>query len=396
MLFSWHGVDSQGFKVQGKDKAADVRVLTAHLQSQKICVLGVKKISPPMKPFLKISSRKITEFTRQLAVLCDANIDLIQAFSLLIQQEKNLKFKKLIEALKNEIENGASLSDAFNHFPDQFDKIYCGILQSGEQSGALGVMLMHLAHYQENMLELKTKIIKALFYPLTLVSTATLITLGLLLYVVPQFKTIFNGFGAQLPKFTLFIIGMAQILQKQIIIFLAVMLAVIFVYHYFLKKSAGFHHWRDKIKLHLPFFNHFIINSNFARWTRIMCTLLTAQLSLIHSLQITNQTFANLTLQSEMQKIINRIKEGDAFHQALAHHPYFPKQLISFLSVGESTGRLPQMLQRMAQVQQSRLDSQIDYFSKWLEPAAMLILAVMVGSLIIGMYLPIFQLGAIL
>lgn len=396
MLFNWHGINSKGLIVQGKDKAADAKMLIAQLQEQEICVLSIKKISSVANPFSKISPQKISGFTRQLAVLCDANVDLIQSFTLLIQQEKNLRFKKIIEALKNEIENGASLSEAFNHFPNHFDKIFCGILQSGEQSGTLSAMLMHLAEYQENMLELSAKIIKALFYPLTLVFTATLITLGLLLYVVPQFKTIFSGFGAQLPKFTLFIIDISQIIQNQIIFFMVSLITIFIIYLYFLKNSARFNHWQDKIKLYLPFFNHFIKNSTFARWTRIMSTLLTAQMSLIDSLQIANQTLANLTLQLEMQKVINRIKEGEAFHQALTNHPHFPQQLVSLLTVGESTGRLPQMLQRMAQVQQSMLDRQIDYISKWLEPASMLILAVMIGGLIIGMYLPIFQLGAIL
>ncbi len=396
MLFNWQGINAKGLKVQGKDHAANVKILLAQLQHREICVLSIKKIYGVANPALKASSRKIMEFTRQMALLNEANFELIQSLQLLIQQEKNLRFKKIINALKLAIENGASLAEAFSHFPHHFDKMYCGIIQSGEQSGTLGAMLMHLAQYQENLLESKVKITKALFYPITLIFTTTLITLGLLLYVIPQFQTIFSSFGAPLPAFTLLIIHISQTLQNQMIVFLITSVLFFSIYLFFLKNTSAYQHWRDRIKLALPFCKQLIIANTFARWTRIMSTLLTAQLPLIESLQIANQTLVNLTLQSEMEKSIELIKEGQAFYQALATHKYFPKQLISILSVGENTGRLPQVLQKMAQTQQSMLDRQIDYFSKWLEPVSMLLLAIMVGSLIIGMYLPIFQLGAIL
>ena len=395
-LYEWQGINAAGQRVQDQQTAANSHDLYNQLQNQGIVVIKIKKKLLLFGKFQKISMKQLAEFTHQLGILCQANVDLVTALQITVHEEYHTDLEKLIIAIKKNIENGMSLAESLNHFPLFFDKVYCALIEAGEQSGTLGKMLMQLADYQEKMLALRAKIAKALFYPAAVAVVATLITIGLLIFVVPQFKSIFNSFGAQLPGFTQVVIQISNALQVHAKKFLILIVIIVTCCRYSIRHFVKAQAWRDKILLRLPMVGRLLTVAFLARWTRLLATLLRAGLSLVDALRIAGKSISNQKIQRQMEEVIQRVIAGGAFNQALSIHTCFSSRITQMVAVGENTGQLSTMLEKIADGQQISLDRSIDYFSKWLEPAVMMILAIVTGGLIIAMYLPVFKLGAAL
>jgi type IV pilus assembly protein PilC len=344
----------------------------------------------------QISVKKLAEFTHQLATLCQAKIDLSQALFILIQEENNLNMKSMMMTIKNNIENGMSFSESLSAFPKYFDTIYCGLVAAGEKSGALENILLQLSSYQDRRLELRAKIAQSLFYPSIVLASAIFMTIGLLIFVVPQFTHIFNSFGAKLPLFTQCVIHISQILQHDSLQLLVVVITGVLVYRYILRRWTWFRMQQAIFLWRLPMIGPLLMTALLAGWTRLLATLLKADLSLMESLQIAGQTITHPSLRMVMGDMMDRIGGGSTFSEALAVHERWFRAIVQMVTVGENAGQLAMMLEKIADIQQKALDQRVNYLSKWLEPAVMLILAGITGSLIIAIYLPVFRLGGVI
>ena len=265
--------------------------------------------------------------------------------------------------------------------------------QAGEQSGTLGQMLTQLADHQEQILNLQTKIIKTLFYPLTILVVAMLITSGLLIFVVPQFENIFKNFNAQLPLFTQIVIKIAHEMRRYGAIICICFFSMGMLYHKFGKDWQKWQAYKDHLLLQLPWLANLFLKAIFSRWSRVLATLLAAGLPLLSALQISLPTIDNKFFQNSLLMIIKQVNDGQAFSSALQNNPLFPYYIVQMIIVGEHSGQMTTMLYNIAENQQIALDKSIDYFSKWLEPMMMLLIAIFTAALIIAMYLPVFNLG---
>jgi len=395
--FKWTGVDQSGLIIQGSECAENYEKLRLKLQVRSITVLKIKKQNNHLKARKKkISSKLLADFSRQIAILIQAKVDLINSLQIIIQEQKHPHLITLLKNIKLNIEQGHTFADTLKQYPLYFDKVYCGLIHAGEQSGTLGEMLQQLADHQDKMLHLRSKIIKALFYPTAVALIALSITVGLLIFVVPQFKNIFMSFGAQLPWFTQVVLHLSSLVQKEALKIILIIGCLIMTCRFLSEKFSFIKSGLDLGFLKIPFVGKIILSAFLTQWASILATLLTAGLSLIDSLEIAQKTVTNLTLQSIMESVQNKVSSGALFYQALSSYEYFPQRCIQMIAIGENSGQLALMLQKIADGQQRSLDDYVDYFSKWLEPITMIFLAIITGSLIIAMYLPVFKLGAAL
>lgn len=330
-----------------------------------------------------------------MSALLNANIDLIKSLEIAMEQQPPVIFQ-LISFIKENIETGMTLSNSLEKFPNVFDEIYRGLVHAGEQSGKLAKIFEILSEYQEKSLVFRTKMLKSLFYPVTVSMVGLLIIIGLMIFVVPQFKNIFNNFNAQLPWFTEFVIFLATQLKIQITFLLFFLLVIFFSHHYFLRNSEKYHSRWDHVYLKFPILGQLCIATNLAKWSRLMSTLLSAELPLILSLNLANQIIINKKIHSTMALIVRQITSGHSFSSALAEHSFLPRTIIQMIIVGEAIGQLNEVMNKIADQQQLLVDQTVEQFSKWIEPIIILILAIVMGSLIIAMYLPVFKLGSVL
>lgn len=397
--YFFQGIDANGKKIHGKETACNLQQLHEKLKARGISVLKTKvliSLSLFDKLNRKIPQKTLLDFTRQLGMLCQANLDLVNALHIISQEMTHPVLRKLIFSIKNDIENGLNFGKALEKYPQYFDKIFCGLVNAGEQSGTLSEMLTQLADHQEQMVGLRAKITKALFYPSAIILAAILITSGLLIFVVPQFKNIFSSFGAELPLFTQWVIRISGAIQTQSgksLVFLGMMALI---YQWIMKKYEKSIQWRDQQLLRLPLIGQWLTAAIFARWTRTLATLLFAGIPLVDALETAGKMITNRCCQRDMAALIAQINTGAGFYQAFADNPRFPQRIAQMISVGESGGQLAEMLNQIARLEQAALDRAIETVSQWLEPTVMLILAVLIGGLIIAMYLPIFRLGAVM
>ncbi|MBS0350993.1 MAG: type II secretion system F family protein [Proteobacteria bacterium] len=390
--FYWYGIDSNGLKITGQESASDQDALKRALQKQGITLLSIRKKYFQKKK--RVSFLQISEFTASLAILLQANIGLMESLQIILEENTNSVMKDIIGRIKQNLEQGLSFNQALRQLPKYFDTLYCSLIAAGESSGTLTYMLALLSEYQHRLIHLRSKIIKSLFYPATVTIVAFLITSGLLLFVVPQFKSIFSSFNAQLPFFTNLVINISTYFQKQIMVFILAIAMLGIGYHFAIKRSQKLKFWKDIVLLKLPWFGNLLQIAVTAQWTKILATLLSAKLPLNHALRITENTINNQKLRLALAGAIVQITEGCSFYHAMANQSCFPLKVIQMIKVGETTGQLDCLLNKASEIHQTMLDKHLEYLSKWLEPAIMLILGIITGSLIIAMYLPIFKLGA--
>ena len=394
--FVYEGTDRQGKKVKGETSGKGPALVRAELRKQGINAKKVvKKREISIGGKKKIKPIDITIFTRQMATMMKAGVPLVQAFEIVADGLDNPSMKDVVLKLKAEVEGGSNFAGALRKHPAQFDDLYCSLIDSGEQSGALETMLDRVAIYKEKSEALKQKIKKAMKYPATVVVAAAIVTAILLLKVVPVFEELFQGFGAELPAFTQFVINLSEGLQDNFLFILVFLIAFVMGFSELKKRSPAFRDALDRITLKLPIVGDLAFKSTIARYARTLSTTFSAGVPLIEALDACAGATGNVVYRNAVLKVKEDVSTGQQLQFAMRSTGVFPAMALQMTAIGEESGALDAMLAKVADFFEREVDDAVDNMTALMEPFIMAFLGVLIGTLVIAMYLPIFKLGAV-
>lgn len=392
----WEGTDRNGKKIKGKSLANDETQVRAELRRRGVVPTRIKK--QRKKLFSgggKITSGDISIFSRQLATMLAAGIPLVQAFEIVASGHENAAMQKLILAVKAEVEGGSSLAESLAKHPLYFDDLFVNLVESGEQAGALDTLLEKIATYKEKTEAIKKKIKKALTYPAAVLVVAFVVTAILLIFVIPSFEDLFQGFGADLPGFTRMIIDLSLFIRTQGIYIVMLIVAAVSTFMYFFKRSRPFRHFLDRIMLKAPIIGPILEKSAIARYARTLSTMFAAGIPLVEALESVAGATGNIVFEVGVLGIRDEVATGQRLQTAMENSGLFPNMVNQMIAVGEESGSLDDMSGKVADFYEEDVDNAVDNLSSLLEPMIMAILGVLVGGLVVAMYLPIFKLGAV-
>lgn len=394
--FVYTGINRRGQKIKGETTSRSLALARATLRTQGITVSNIKK--KPKSLMIKkraIKAQDIAIFTRQLATMIEAGVPLIQSFEIVAASLDNPSMKSLVLKLKLDIESGTTLASALRNHPRYFDDLFCALVESGEQSGSLEMMLERVATHQEKSELLKAKIKKAIKYPLAVIVVAVIVSIILLIKVVPILADLFNSFGSELPVFTQIVVDMSD-WMKDWWLSLMIGFGVIFIAFFALKKrSKNFHDFLDQLLLKLPIFGKITYQAIVARFSRTLATTVAAGVPLTDALESTAGVTNNVVFYNATQQIKNDVSKGQQLQFAMRSTKLFPSMAIQLVGVGEESGSLEKMLEKIALYYENKVDNAVDGLTSLMEPIIMVVLGVLVGGLVIAMYLPIFKMGAV-
>jgi type IV pilus assembly protein PilC len=395
-LFVWEGTDKRGTKMKGEHAAKTANLVRAELRRQGITPTVVK---PKAKPLFggagkKIAPKDIAIFSRQMATMMKSGVPIVQSLEIIAGGQKNPKMKELVNSLRADIESGSSMSEALAKHPVQFDELYRNLVRAGESAGVLETVLDTVASYKENIEALKGKIKKALFYPATVIAVAILVSAILLIFVVPQFQQVFQSFGADLPAFTKMIISASDFMISYwwLVLFLVVGTGAAFIF--FKKRSLAFSHFLDRMMLKIPVVGQILHNSAIARFSRTLAVTFKAGVPLVEALDIVAGATGSTVYEKAVRRVRDDVAVGYQVNLAMKQVNLFPHMVIQMVAIGEEAGALDAMLFKVAEFYESEVNNAVDALSSLLEPMIMIIIGLVVGSMVIGMYLPIFKLAA--
>lgn len=395
--FIYEGVDRKGTKVKGEATGKAPSIVKAELRKQGINAKKVvKKREINLGGKKKIKPMDIALFTRQMATMMKAGVPLVQAFEIVSDGLENPSMKELVLSLKNDVEAGSNFAGALQKHPDQFDDLYCSLIDSGEQSGALETMLDRVALYKEKSEALKQKIKKAMKYPATVLVVAAIVTAILLIKVVPVFEDLFKGFGAELPAFTQFVINLSEGLQANF--FFIIIGAIVFAvgFSQLRKRSEAFRNSLDRLILKLPIVGDLAFKSTIARYARTLSTTFSAGVPLIDALDSCAGATGNVVYRNAVLQVKEDVSTGQQLQFAMRSTGVFPAMALQMTAIGEESGALDAMLEKVAIYYEDEVDNAVDGLTSMMEPLIMAVLGVVIGGLIVAMYLPIFQMGAVM
>lgn len=397
-VYQWAGVNRKGGANDGVIEADSLAIAKITLLKQGIIL---KKIIKKRKPLFdnknkKIKPGNIAVFSRQLATMIEAGIPLIQSFDIISKGQSNARMQKLIEMIKKNVESGLTLAEALQKFPQFFNDLFCNLVDSGEKSGSLDTMLKQVATYKEKIESLKKKIKKALTYPLAVITVAFIVTAVLLIFVVPQFETLFNGFGAQLPALTQIVISLSRFFQAWWHLISSTIIGVIYGFIHAKKYSIRFANRLDHILLKIPVVGAIMEKASIARFSRTLAITFAAGLPLVEALTTVSGATGNVVYADACNKIRDDVSNGQQMNVAMSNTHVFPNMVIQMIAIGEESGTLERMLGKVANFYEEDVDNAVDSLSSLLEPIIMSILGILVGGLVIAMYLPIFKLGSVI
>ncbi len=394
--FVWEGKDKAGRKTKGEMQGSSIALVKAELRKQGILSAKVKKKGMSLgTKGGKIKPMDIALFTRQLATMMKAGVPLLQAFDITSEGIDKPALKELIGKIKNDVAGGTTLADALRAHPLQFDDLYCNLVASGEQSGSLESLLDRIATYKEKTEALKSKIKKAMNYPIAVVCVAFIVTGILLIKVVPQFEEVFQGFGAELPAFTQMVIGLSEFVQEYWLLGIAGLIAFIFAMKKVIRSSPAARERMDRILLKLPVVGGILDKSAIARFARTLSTTFAAGVPLVDALDSVSGAAGNVVYSDATKRIKEDVSTGQQLQFSMRNTGVFPSMAIQMVAIGEESGALDEMLDKVATFYEDEVDNMVDGLTSLMEPIIMSVLGVLVGGLIIAMYLPIFQLGAV-
>jgi type IV pilus assembly protein PilC len=397
LTFVYEGTDRRGQKVKGEVNGKNMALAKAQLRKQGINANKVyKKRADLLAGFSKkkVKPMDVAIFTRQLATMMKAGVPLVQSFEIVADGLDNPTMKEVVLGIKAEVEGGNSFAQSLRKYPEYFDELFCSLVHSGEQSGALEGMLDRVAQYKEKSEMLKMKIKKAMKYPITVVLVAVIVTAILLVKVVPVFQELFEGFGAELPAFTQFVINMSEGLQNNMFMIVAVLFAIGFTFAETKKRSEAFRNWLDRTVLKLPIIGDLAYKSTIARYCRTLATTFAAGVPLIDALVSCAGAAGNVVYKDAILRIRDDVATGQQLGFAMRQTGIFPAMALQMVNIGEESGALDSMLDKVANFYEAEVDNAVDGLTSMMEPLIMAVLGVLIGGLIIAMYLPIFQLGA--
>ena len=396
ITFHWEGKDRSGNKSKGKIDAENVALAKSLLRKQGITPSKVGKQTSlsmfgnrnrPIKPL------DIAFFTRQMATMMKSGVPLLQGLEIVANGTEKIKLKEMIYSIRNDVNGGTDFSTALSRHPKHFDELTCSLVEAGEQSGALETMLDRIATYKEKIESLKAKIKKAMTYPAAVVAVGIVVSAILLVKVVPQFQDIFKSFGADLPAFTMFVIGLSILAQKYW--FIALIGFVVFGYGFTkaMEKSQSLRDGIDRFVLKIPVLGEILFKAAIARFTRTLSTTFAAGVPLVAALDSAAGAAGNVVFRNAIIQIRNGVSTGQSLQNAVNMTGIFPAMVTQMIAIGEEAGSLDMMLDKIAGFYEEEVDNAVDNLSSLLEPLIMVVLGTLVGGLVIAMYLPIFQLG---
>ncbi|EED36138.1 type IV pilus biogenesis protein PilC [Luminiphilus syltensis NOR5-1B] len=395
-IFVWKGTDKQRRNMQGEIVASSLAIAKAQLRKQGVAVKSVKKKPKPLfGSAKKIKPVDIAIFSRQMATMMKAGVPLVQSFDIVSEGVENESMRDLVTTIKNDVAAGGGLANAFEKHPKYFDDLFCSLVAAGENSGTLETMLDRVATYKEKTEQLKAKIKKALTYPIAVVVVAIIVTGILLVKVVPTFAETFRGFGADLPGFTLFVLGISEVVQKWWLAILIGIMASLTAFAQARRRSKRFSDWIDALSLKLPIIGGIVHDAVIARFSRTLSTTFAAGVPLVEALDSTAGAAGNAIYSNGIRRIRDDVTSGTSLYAAIRSTGLFPTLLLQMTSIGEESGSLDEMLGKVADQYEQQVDDAVDNMSALMEPIIMSVLGVLIGGLMIAMYLPIFMLGSV-
>ena len=389
--YAWTGKDKSGKVVKGELRAGGEAIVAANLRRQGIQVQSVKKVST--RGGKKITEKDISIFTRQLAVMMKAGVPLLQAFDIVGRGHSNPSVGKLLLDIKTDVETGSSLSQAFRKYPKYFDALFCNLVGAGEAAGILDTLLERLATYKEKILAIKGKIKSALFYPVSIIVVALVVTAVIMIFVIPVFKDLFKSFGADLPGPTLVVMAISDwFIGNWYIIFPGIGFGLWFFF-YSWKRSITMQKVMDRMFLRLPVFGDVIRKATIARWCRTLSTMFAAGVPLVESLDSVAGAAGNYVYYDATKRIQSEVSTGTGLTMAMGNTGVFPSMVLQMCAIGEESGALDSMLSKVADFFEQEVDEAVESLSSLMEPMIMVILGGLIGGIVVAMYLPIFKMG---
>lgn len=392
-IFQWEGIDRAGKKARGEMRAASETVVINALRRQGITKVSVKKLK--FRGGGTIKEKEIALFTRQLATMMRAGVPLLQAFDIAARSTGNARFSRLLLEVKGDIETGNSLSAAFRKHPMNFDDLYCNLVAAGETSGTLEAVLDRLAQYKEKVIALKGKIKSAMFYPAAVIIVAVVVVAIIMWFVIPAFKQVFTGFGASLPWLTEVVVSISDWFVEYWFIVLGVPMIAGAVIWYLWKRVPQFKVTIDRLSLRIPVLGEIIEKAAVARWTRTLATMFAAGVPLVDALTAVQGAAGNAVFAEATRKIQANVTTGTALTVAMDETKVFPVMAMQMTRIGEETGALDAMLSKVADFYEREVDDAVAAMSSLIEPIMIVFLGVVIGTIVIAMYLPIFKLGSV-
>ena len=395
--FLWEGTDRKGRKIKGKSMASDEAAVRADLRRQGVVPSKIRKQSKGLfSGAAAITPADIAIFSRQLATMLSAGIPLVQSFDIVGSGHENASMQKLIYAVKADVEGGSALAEALAKHPLYFDDLFVNLVEAGEQAGALETLLEKIATYKEKTEAIKKKIKKALTYPAAVLVVAFVVTIILLIFVIPAFEDLFQGFGADLPAFTRMVIDLSEFVRDRGWALAMAAAALVSTFFYFKKRSRPMRHFLDRLALKAPVIGPIIQKASIARYARTLSTMFSAGVPLVEALESVSGATGNIVYEIGVLQIRDEVATGQRLQQAMENTDLFPNMVIQMIAVGEESGSLDEMSAKVADFYEEDVDNAVDNLSSLLEPLIMSILGVLVGGLVVAMYLPIFKMGSVI
>ncbi|MCK5539974.1 MAG: type II secretion system F family protein [Deltaproteobacteria bacterium] len=396
--FKWQGKNRQGKKVKGELEALSESVVTLSLRKQGIRDLKVRKKAKDIEinlPFLKASvpEKDVVVFSRQFATMINAGLPIIQCLEIQSSQQENKEFKKVLTTIKEDVEKGETLADSLKKHPLVFDSLYSNMVEAGETGGALDVILGRLAFFMEKNMKLKRKVKGALVYPASVVCVSIIVIAIMMIFVIPSFQKMFAGFGAELPLLTQIIVNISSFMRNNVIFIVAALFLTVFALKKIYQKSDQAHYFFDNMFLKMPIFGLLLRKVAVAKFTRTLGTMISSGVPILTSLDIVARTAGNVVIEKAVMNTRESISQGKTIAEPLMESGIFPTMVVQMISVGETTGALDQMLNKIADFYDDEVDTAVNAITSLIEPLLMVFLGGILGTMIVAMYLPIFKMG---
>ena len=390
--YLWEGKDKTGKRVKGEMRAPGEASVSAHLRRQGINVSKVKKLRGSTQ---KVSEKDISLFTRQLATMMKSGVPLLQAFDIVGKGHSNPSVARLLFDIKTDVETGSSLQQAFKKYPLYFDELYCNLIGAGEAAGILDSLLDRLATYKEKIQAIKSKIKSALFYPVSIIVVAFVITAVIMIFVIPAFEELFSSFGADLPAPTLVVMAISKVFVTYWWLIFGGIGGGFYTFFYFWKRSRKMQAVMDRLLLKLPIFGELIRKASIARWSRTLATMFAAGVPLVEAFDSVAGAAGNAVYFDATKYIQREVTTGNSLTVAMQNTEVFPSMVLQMVAIGEEAGSLDAMLSKVADFYEAEVDDAVEALSSLMEPIIMVVLGTLIGGMVVAMYLPIFKMGQV-
>jgi len=399
-LFVFKAKNPSGALTEGTVEAAELHLAMERLRGQKLVVLEINQKTQnlldvlknlnPLKP--RVGSKDLVIFSRQLSTLVSAGVPIVQGLSILESQVENPAFKTVLLKIREDIESGLSITDALRKHPQAFPNIYVSMIHAGEIGGILDTILERLSSYLEAAEVLRAKVKGAMMYPLVVMTIATAVTIFLLTVVIPTFKTIFSGFGAELPLPTQVLISLSDFLRSHIFLVLAAPFALVYLFKRYYRTPGG-KEKMDRLSLRVPLFGPILTKVAIAKFSRTLGTLVKSGVPIMQAMDAVAQTAGNLVIEKAILQARESVREGERIAEPLKKSNIFPPMVIQMIAVGEETGNLDTMLAKIADFYDQEVDAAVKGLTSMIEPLVIVFMGLIIGAIVIAMFLPMFELG---